>query len=223
MRMQEPASPAGQRCCAPARWCSAPSSTATRSLLTACRPTGHSVSGWTSSTCGGAMRSWCSPTPATMTGIYKLLEEGLWWPLLAGKRLTIVRGQADELAARLLDAGFVRATDGGEISWTVASNVGCPPVYEPKRHQWRQTRDDLFAADCDRRMRSAGSLSAVRREVARNARRSGRDIGSLDTRLNSLRSFGGSQSCGYLTRAATKTVSPSIRMQRDRESIDTDG
>jgi hypothetical protein len=43
------------------------------------------------------------------------------------RRLAIVSGQADELAARLLDAEFVRATDGGDITWSVVVKVSCPP------------------------------------------------------------------------------------------------
>lgn len=118
--------------------------------------------------------------------VYKLLDEGLWWSLLAGKRLAIVSGQVDEFAARLLDAAFVKATGGGEVTWSIATVLSCPPVGEPKRSHWPQLHDRLFASDWDLLLCSAGSLSAIFCEHARNAGRMAIDIGSVDAAVLSF-------------------------------------
>lgn len=115
--------------------------------------------------------------------VYKLLGERLWWPLLTGKRLAIVSGQAEAMVARLMDAEFVRASDGGDVTWSVATSIICPPVNEPKRTHWPRLRDELFDADWDLLLCSAGSLSAILCERARQAGRKALDIGSLDQRL----------------------------------------
>lgn len=60
--------------------------------------------------------------------VYTLLDEGLWWSLLTGKRMAIVSGHADEFATRLIDAAFVKATGGGEVTWSIATVVSCPTV-----------------------------------------------------------------------------------------------
>ena len=46
--------------------------------------------------------------------VCKLLDEKLWWKLVDGKRLAMVSGPADELAALLLDSKFVKATGGDD-------------------------------------------------------------------------------------------------------------
>lgn len=81
--------------------------------------------------------------------VYKLLDEGLWWSLLEGKRLTIVSGNADELTTRLVDSEFVEATGGGEISWSVATNIICPDKTVAKQEFWSRVRDELFAKEWD--------------------------------------------------------------------------
>lgn len=115
--------------------------------------------------------------------VYKLLDEGLWWPLLAGKRLAIVSGHAEALAARLMDAEFVRATGGREVTWSVVSALTFLPVSEPKRHYWPRMRGELFATEWDLLLCSAGSLSALLCEHARQVGRNGLDIGAVDRQL----------------------------------------
>uniref|UniRef100_A0A7C4QQG1 GT-D fold-like domain-containing protein n=1 Tax=Schlesneria paludicola TaxID=360056 RepID=A0A7C4QQG1_9PLAN len=115
--------------------------------------------------------------------VYKLLDEGLWWSLLAGKRLAIVSGQAEAMAARLMDAEFVRATGGGDVTWSVVTAFTCPPVNEPKRTHWPRVRDELCAAEWDLLLCSAGSLSALLCEHARQAGRKALDIGALDATI----------------------------------------
>jgi hypothetical protein len=115
--------------------------------------------------------------------VYKLLDEGLWWSLLAGKRLAIVSGHADEVAARLTDKSFVQAHGGEEITWSVAARVACPPKSISKRDHWPRMRDELFAAEWDLLLCSAGSLSALLCEHARRTGRKGIDLGALDAKL----------------------------------------
>lgn len=112
--------------------------------------------------------------------VYKLLDEGLWWPLLAGKRLAIVSGHAEALATRLMDPAFVRSTGGSEVTWSVVTALACPPVSEAKRTHWPRIRDELFSTDWDLLLCSAGSLSAVLCEHARQVGRKAIDIGALD-------------------------------------------
>lgn len=118
--------------------------------------------------------------------VYKLLDEGLWWPLLAGKRLAIVSGHAKTVAARLMDAEFVRATGGGEVTWSVVTALTCPSVSEPKRNHWPRMRDDLFATEWDLLLCAAGSLSTILCEHAKQVGRKAIDVGSLDVRLVSF-------------------------------------
>lgn len=115
--------------------------------------------------------------------MYRLLDEGLWWPLLAGKRLAIVSGHAEALATRLMDAESVGATSGGDVTWSVVTALTCPPVSEPKRTRWPRMRDELFAAEWDLLLCAAGSLSAIYCEYARLMCRKAIDIGALDRRL----------------------------------------
>ncbi|MFV0443967.1 MAG: hypothetical protein ACK5Q5_10390 [Planctomycetaceae bacterium] len=112
--------------------------------------------------------------------VYKLLDEGLWWPLLDGKRLAIVSGQAEAVAARLMDPEFVRSTDGNDANWTIATTVTCPPLNQPKHTHWSRMRDELFAAEWDLLLCSSGGLSAVICEVARQRGRRAIDVGALD-------------------------------------------
>jgi len=112
--------------------------------------------------------------------VYKLLDEGLWWPMLAGKRLAIVSGQAEAVAARLMDTEFVLATGGGEVSWSMGTVLSCPPVSEPKRSHWPRLRDELFSSEWDLLLCSAGSLSAVNCEAVRLRGRRALDIGAFD-------------------------------------------
>lgn len=112
--------------------------------------------------------------------VYKLFDEGLWWPLLAGKRLAIVSGYAEALATRLLDAEFVRVTGGGEVTWSVVTAFACPPVSEPKRSHWQRLRDAIFASEWDLLLCSAGSLSALISEVARQRGRKAIDVRAFD-------------------------------------------
>lgn len=93
--------------------------------------------------CGGLKRK------VDCNAVYKLLDEGLWWPLLSGKRLAIVSGNAGSLAIRLMDVDFIRATGGGEVTWSAATVLTCPPSSEPKRTHWTRLRDELFATECD--------------------------------------------------------------------------
>lgn len=109
----------------------------------------------------------------------------LWWTLLAGKRLAIVSGQAEALAARLIDPEFVRATGGAEVTWSVVTALACPPVSEPKRTHWPGMRNELFATEWDLLLCSAGSLSAIFCVHAQQTGRKALDIGALDRRLSS--------------------------------------
>jgi len=112
--------------------------------------------------------------------VYKLLDEDLWWPLLEGKRLAIVSGNADALSARLCDGSFVRANDGSGVTWSIAATQTCPDKSVPKRRHWQRLQDELFAADWDLLLCSAGSLSAILCEHAPQAGRNVIDIGALD-------------------------------------------
>lgn len=115
--------------------------------------------------------------------VYRLFDEGLWWSLLAGKRLAIIGGQATSLAHRLADAEFVRTTGGSDVTWSIATTIMCPSVNEPKRTHWPRIRDELFSADWDLLLCSAGSLSAILCDHARQAGRAALDVGALDTKM----------------------------------------
>lgn len=99
------------------------------------------------------------------------------------KRLAIVSGHAEALATRLLDPEFVRATRGGDVTWSVVSALTCPSVSEPKRTHWPRLRDELFAAEWDLLLRAAGLLSAILCERARQMGRPAIDVGALDRRV----------------------------------------
>lgn len=115
--------------------------------------------------------------------VYKLLDQGLWWKLLEGKRLAIVSGNADALAARLCDESFVRANDASVVTWSIAATETCPDKSVPKLNTWQRVRDELFASDWDLLLCSAGSLSAIFCEYARQTGRSGIDVGALDLKM----------------------------------------
>lgn len=115
--------------------------------------------------------------------VYRLLDEGLWWPILENKRLAIVSGHAEAFAARLMDPEFVRATGGGEINWTITTKVACPPIHEPKRPHWPRMCDELFAADWNLLLCSAGSLSAILCSNTTVVGRMTLDVGAFDHRI----------------------------------------
>jgi glycosyltransferase involved in cell wall biosynthesis len=115
--------------------------------------------------------------------VYHLLQKGLWWPILANKRLAIVSGQAEALATRLMDPEFVRTNGGGDITWSVATSIICPPVDEPKRTHWPRLRDELFSEEWDLLLCSAGSLSAILCDHARQTGRATLDVGALDSKM----------------------------------------
>jgi glycosyltransferase involved in cell wall biosynthesis/SAM-dependent methyltransferase len=118
--------------------------------------------------------------------VYRLMDHGLWWPILANKRLAIVSGHADAFAARLMDPEFVHATGGGEITWTVTTKVACPPIHEPKHRHWPRMREELTVAQWDLLLCSSGSLSAMLCECGQQSRRNAIDIGSLDLLLRRM-------------------------------------
>lgn len=93
--------------------------------------------------------------------VYRLLDEGLCWSLLEGKRLAIVSSRADEVAARLTDKFVVRANGVQAFRWSVKARVFCPNTSVPKRDHWPRMRDELFAAEWDLLLCSAGSLSSL--------------------------------------------------------------
>ena len=112
--------------------------------------------------------------------VYRLIDHGLWWPLLDGKRLAIISGHADEFGAQLVDAEFVEATGGGEITRSVATKITCSDKTGAKRGFWSRVRGELFVAEWDLLLCSAGSLSAVICETARQRGRRAIDVGALD-------------------------------------------
>ena len=118
--------------------------------------------------------------------VYRLMDHGMWWPLLEGKRLTIVSGHADEFAARLIDPEFVKATGGDDITWSVAARITCPDKTVAKREFWHRVRDELFAAEWDLLLCSAGSLSAVICEASRQQTRAALDVGSIGATMSRL-------------------------------------
>lgn len=115
--------------------------------------------------------------------VYKLLDEGLWWTILDNKQLAIVSGQAEAMEARLMDAKFVRATEGSEVTWSVATTITCPPISEPKRTHWPRMRDELFATKWDMLLCAAGSLSPLFCDHAQKSGRMAIDIGALDSKI----------------------------------------
>lgn len=119
--------------------------------------------------------------------VYQLMDHRLWWPLLEGKRLAVVSGYAEEFAARLVDPEFVRTTGGDEVTWSVATTITCPDKAVTKRDYWLRSRDELFAAEWDLLLCSAGSSSAVLCEAARQHKRWAIDVGALDVQVAEAR------------------------------------
>lgn len=120
----------------------------------------------------------------------KTIDHGLWWPLLEGKRLAIVSGHADEFAARLVKPEFVKSAGGGEITWSIAAKITCRDKTVAKRELWNRVLDELFAEEWDLLLCSAGSLSAVICEAARQRGRKAIDVGSSDVVVDSCMSIG---------------------------------
>ena len=118
--------------------------------------------------------------------VYRLMDHGMWWPLLEGKRLAIVSGHADAFAARLVDPDFVTATGGDDIAWSIASKITCPDKTVAKREFWHRVRDELFVAEWDLLLCSAGSLSTVLCEASRQQTRAALDVGSIDATMSRL-------------------------------------
>jgi len=115
--------------------------------------------------------------------VYRLMGEGLWWSLLEGKRLAIVSNRADEVAARLLDESLVQANGGSSVRWSVEVHVFCPDKSVAKRDHCPRMRDELFTAEWNLLLCSAGSLSAVLCEHARLMGRAALDVGAVDQML----------------------------------------
>ena len=115
--------------------------------------------------------------------VYKLIDERLWWRLLEGKRLAIVGGHADELAARLSSREFDSEDAVREVSWTVTTTAICPPLCQPKHSHLSRLQDMLFGTDWDLLLCSSGSLAAVLCEQARLIGRRAIDIGAGEQRL----------------------------------------
>lgn len=112
--------------------------------------------------------------------MYRLLDGGFLWPSLTAKRLAIVSGHADSFAARLMNPEFVWGTGGGEITWTIETEITCPTVHEPKRSQLPRIRDQQLSTQWDLLLSSAGALSAVLCEQARILGRKALDVGWID-------------------------------------------
>ncbi len=77
----------------------------------------------------------------------------------------------------------LRSTGGGEITWTIATKVACPPVHEPKRPHWSRMQDELLSSPWDLLLCSAGSLSAILCTKAAEVGRKAMDVGALDQRI----------------------------------------
>ena len=118
--------------------------------------------------------------------VYKLLNENLWWKLLVGKRLAMISGHADEFAAGLVDRDFVRATGGDAVTWSVVTKITCPATSVAKREFWHRVRDELFVAEWDLLLCSAGSLSTVLCEASRQQTRAALDVGSIDATMSRI-------------------------------------
>ena len=89
-------------------------------------------------------------------------------------------GMGEPNATWLVDPEFVKATGGGEVTWSAAAKITCPDKTVAKREFWSRVRDELFAEEWDLLLCSAGSLSAVICEAARQQGRKAIDVGQLD-------------------------------------------
>ena len=115
--------------------------------------------------------------------VYRLMEEGLWWPLLEGKRLAILGGNAVEVAARLMNAEFVKRAGGGSISWKVEVSARFPDRSVAKRVLGREALARVLDVEWDLLLCSSGTFSGIGCNRAIVAGRSALDIGSVDTAL----------------------------------------
>ena len=74
----------------------------------------------------------------------------------------------------------MKDTEGGEISWSIATKITCPDKTVAEREFWNRVRDELFVAEWALLLCSTGSLSAVICEAARQMGQTSLDVGSLD-------------------------------------------
>lgn len=69
------------------------------------------------------------------------------------------------------------------MRWSIAATQACPDKSVPKVKTWQRVRDELFSSDWDLLLCSAGSLSAILCEHARQVGRKAIDIGALDVTI----------------------------------------
>ena len=122
-------------------------------------------------------------TKIDCNAVYRLINENLWWPLLDRKRLAIISGHADEFTSRLIDNEFVKARGEIGVTWSIECKFNCPTISVPKAGYWNRLRDELFESEWDLLLCSAGSLSAIICEAARQQGRNAIDIGALDATI----------------------------------------
>ena len=79
---------------------------------------------------------------------------------------------------------------GGMFVQSVTTKITCPDKTVAKREFWPRVRNELFAAEWDLLLCSAGSLSAVICEAARQRGRKAIDVGQLDQNLAQGHDFG---------------------------------
>ncbi len=82
----------------------------------------------------------------------------------------------------VLDGRKVR-DEADNVTWSVATKITCPGTTVAKREFWQQTAGEFFAAEWDLLLCSAGSLSAMICEAARQMGRKAIDVGQLDQNL----------------------------------------
>lgn len=105
--------------------------------------------------------------------VYKLPEHGLFWPMLAGKKLAVVGGQAKQLAAALRANGC-----------DVRAIITTPRTEQPKAAAWAAIVNRMEqAGDWSHLVCAAGGLSVLIGERARQMGRRAIDIGQLAGRL----------------------------------------
>lgn len=113
---------------------------------------------------------------------YRLHARGMWWPILANRRLAIVSNIAQQVAAKLLDRDFVSRNEGA-VSWSIGPTVSCPPVSVPKADHLSRILDELSSDEWDLLVCAAGGLSAILCEHAKRIGRKAIDIGAFDSVL----------------------------------------
>ncbi len=72
------------------------------------------------------------------------------------------------------------------VTRSIAAKITCPDKTVAKREFWHRVRDELFVAEWDLLLCSAGSLSAVICEMARQQSRAAIDVGSIDATMSRL-------------------------------------